>query len=250
MKLISNPLDSINKAKDVIKKSKEIMKEGGLKEIVEGGLKEIVEERGLKAEEKKEEKALKAEEKKEEKALKAEEKKEEKVQKAEEKKGEKVRKAEEKKEKKEEKARIAEEERIEEERIERALEEEKKALDEAVEKISISTTNQLENTPVTKYIDAVQTVTIGEIDTDNWQEVFSSTTSENSVLKAFYDAQNRLIRQLKELCVEKGGTAVIGVTFNTQLVETNTGREAIGIGTPIIDKKFVICGSGTIVTIE
>ena len=145
---------------------------------------------------------------------------------------------------------IEDEQRLENEQMIKDAEAEKKKMDEIVNKILLSTTPQLENYKVTEYKGTVQTLVMSELNDLDWSEILSSSTSANSLQNAFSEVQESVDMQLKILGVEKNANAIVGISYDTEIMETNTGREDILTSLPIIDKKIVLTGYGTAVVIE
>ena len=146
---------------------------------------------------------------------------------------------------------LEEEQKLQNEKEEKLrADEEQKKIDELMNQVLMSTTTQLDGYKILEYKGTVQSLVMSELADLDWSEILSSSTSQNSLNKAFNEVQENLQKQLKESCIKKDGNAIIGISYDTEVMETNTGREDILTSLPIIDKKMLLSGFGTVVTIE
>lgn len=117
----------------------------------------------------------------------------------------------------------------------------------------ISTTPSLEGFSILQYHGTVSAFSILKLDIV--QEFFANLGDiwggkSKGYMKKFQDLQNDVEGKLKFFAIEKGANAVIGANFDVEFIETSTGRkELLGTGEQI-DRKMIVSGSGTAVTIE
>ena len=117
----------------------------------------------------------------------------------------------------------------------------------------ISTTPSLKGFSILQYHGTVSSFSILKLDIV--QEFFANLGDiwggkSKGYMKKFQDLQNDVEGKLKFFAIEKGANAVIGASFDVEFVETSTGRkELLGTGEQI-DRKMIVSGSGTAVTID
>ena len=122
-----------------------------------------------------------------------------------------------------------------------------------VENCLITTTNTVEGYVVENYHGTVSGFSILKLDI--LQEFFANVGDfwggkSKRYAKMFNDLQNDVEMKLKLLSVEKGGNAIVGTSFDVEFIETSTGAKRILSDKDVIERKLMISGSGTSVTIR
>lgn len=117
----------------------------------------------------------------------------------------------------------------------------------------ISTTNTLEGYSITKYCGTVSTFCLLKLDV---MQEFAANIGDwwggksKNYRKLFADLQNDVEKELKILASDKGGNAVVGASFEVEFIETSTGQKRLLSDKDIIERKLMVYGAGTAVSVK
>ncbi len=136
------------------------------------------------------------------------------------------------------------------------LENQKKLEKERINKIDnmvVSTTPTLENYKITNYYGIVSAFSVLKLDVmqefmANMGDAFGGKST--GYAKKYNDLQDGVEKTLKYMAIAKGGNAVVGASFDVEFIETSTGQKRLLSNAEVINRKLLISGSGTSVSIE
>ena len=116
----------------------------------------------------------------------------------------------------------------------------------------ITTTPNLEGYTISVYHGTVSAFSILRLDI--FQELFANFGDlfggkSKGYANKFKDLQNDVENKLKYMSITKGGNAIIGASFDVEFIETSTGEKKLLSNADRIERKLLISGSGTSVSI-
>ncbi len=128
----------------------------------------------------------------------------------------------------------------------------KAQIEQAIRSALISTTPHLEGYSIAAYLGTVAAFSVLKFDeVQDWFADIGDWLGGKSsgYARKFADLHSDVEAKLKFQAVTRGGNAVVGVAFNVQFIETNSGEKKTFSNGDVINRKLLVSGAGTAVSL-